>query len=186
MSSPTGGRTPRGSQRFVLDRLQIVGEGHLLPGQTFDRKQLDDLVLMPNGKLAALGYHLEQDRTSGQLRPDVVGRQIELDTPITSHMAQIHLPIQESQPGIRVHPRMARAGKGGNVGKATRGGTLPQVRRLSGTFFVVVLEKRLCDLAYPPLACWVDEAVSTPVRRFYGTAQRKHSCRGDAADRQQG
>jgi hypothetical protein len=88
------GRTPRGSQCFSLDRLQIVGEGHLLPDQTFDRKQLDDLVLMPNGKLAALCYHLEQDRTSGQLRTDVVGCQIELDTPITSNMAQIHLPIQ--------------------------------------------------------------------------------------------
>jgi hypothetical protein len=101
---PTGRRPPRGSQRFLLDILQIVGEGHLLPDQTFERKQLDDLVLMPNGKLAALGSHFEQDRMSGQLRTDVVGCQIELDTPIATHMAQIHLPIQWSQPGIRVHP----------------------------------------------------------------------------------
>src|SRR5258708_4022325 len=79
---------------------------------------------MPNGKLAALGQHLEQDCTSGHLRTDVVGRQIEIDTPIATHMAQIQLPIQWSQPSIRVHPQMPRAGKGGNVGKATRGGTL--------------------------------------------------------------
>jgi hypothetical protein len=43
----------------LLDRLQRVGEGHLLPDQTFERKPLDDLVLMPHGTVAALGYHLE-------------------------------------------------------------------------------------------------------------------------------
>lgn len=68
MSSPTCRRTPRGSQRFLLDMLQIVGEGHILSDQTFDSKQLDDLGLMPNGKLAALGYHLEQDRTFGEMQ----------------------------------------------------------------------------------------------------------------------
>jgi hypothetical protein len=43
----------------LLDRLQRVGEGHLLPDQTFERKPLDDLVLMPHGTVAALGYRLE-------------------------------------------------------------------------------------------------------------------------------
>jgi hypothetical protein len=101
---PAGRRTPWGSQCFLLDRLQIVREGHLLPDQTFDRKQLDDLVLMPNGKLVVLGYHLSQDRTSGHLRTNVGGGQIDIDTAIATHMAQIHLPIQWSQPGIRVNP----------------------------------------------------------------------------------
>jgi hypothetical protein len=89
-----GRRTSRGSQRFLLDILEIVGQDHLLPDQTFDRKPLDDLVLMPDGQLAVLGKHLQQNRPSSQLWADVVGRQIEIDTAIATHMAQIHLPIE--------------------------------------------------------------------------------------------
>jgi len=43
-----------------------------------------------------------------------------------------------------------------------------------GTFFVVVLEKRLCHLAYPLLACSADGLVSTPVRRCGETSPRRH------------
>ena len=51
----------RGRQRLLLDVLQIVVQSHLLADQTFDRKQLDDLILGPNGKLVLLCPHLQQD-----------------------------------------------------------------------------------------------------------------------------
>jgi hypothetical protein len=78
---------------------------------------------------------------------------------------------------------MPRAGSVGKVGNATRGGTFPQERRLLGTFFVVVLEKRLCHLAYPLLACSADGLVSTPVRRCGDTSPRMDFYRVDAAGR---
>jgi len=59
---------------------------------------------MPNGQLAVLGEHLEQDRASSQLRAELIGRQIEIGTPIATHRAQIHLPIQSSQPAIGINP----------------------------------------------------------------------------------
>ena len=60
-------RTSRCSQRLLLDVLDIVIQDHLLPDQACDGKQLDDLVLMPHGTLAALGSHLEEDSLSGHL-----------------------------------------------------------------------------------------------------------------------
>jgi hypothetical protein len=75
-----------------------------LSDQTFDRKQLDKLVLFPHGKLAALRYHLQQDSTPSHLRADVVGGQIDIDAAISAYMAQIHLLLQAGQPGIRVNP----------------------------------------------------------------------------------
>jgi len=47
--------------------------------------------------------HLEEDCTSGQLRTEVVGGQIDIDPRISTHMTQIHLLIQRDQPGIRVN-----------------------------------------------------------------------------------
>jgi hypothetical protein len=99
-----GRRTSRSSQRLLQDVLQIVGQGHLLADQTFDRKQLDDLILVPNGKLATVRLHLEEDAPSGHLRTEGVGGQIEIDAAIPTHMTQIHLLIQRAQPGIRVNP----------------------------------------------------------------------------------
>ena len=112
----------------MQDVLQIVVQGHLLADQAFDGKQLDNLVLVPNGKLATLRFHLQEDTPSGHLRTEVVGGQIEIDAAIPTHMTQIHLLIQRDQPGIQVNPRMARAGKVGKIGNATRGGTFPQER----------------------------------------------------------
>jgi hypothetical protein len=41
--------------------------------------------------------------------------------------------------------RSGTGGRSGKVGKAVRGGRLPQLRRLQGTLFVVVLDKLLGD-----------------------------------------
>jgi len=112
----------------LQDVLQIVVQGHLLADQAFDGKQLDHLVLVPNGKLATLRFHLEEDAPSGHLRTEVVGGQIDIDAAIPTHMTQIHLLIQRDQPSVRVNPQMPRAGKVGKVGNATRGGTFPQER----------------------------------------------------------
>jgi hypothetical protein len=56
----------RGGPRLLLDGLQRVVQGHLLANQAFDGKQFDDLVLLPNGKLAMRRPHLQQDRTPSQ------------------------------------------------------------------------------------------------------------------------
>jgi hypothetical protein len=45
----------------LLDGLQIVVQSHLLADQTFDREQLDELILFPHGKLVLLCPHLQQD-----------------------------------------------------------------------------------------------------------------------------
>jgi hypothetical protein len=145
------------------------------PTKPGNGKQLDHLVLVPNGKLVTLRFHLEEDARSSHLRTEVVGGQIDIDAAIPTHMTQLHLLIQRDQPGIRVNPQMPRAGSGGKVGNATRGGTFPQERRLLGTFVVVVLEKRLGHLAYPLLACSADGLVSTPVRRCGDTVRHRHS-----------
>src|SRR6266481_2617918 len=68
---PTGRSTSRSSQRLLQDVLQIVVQGHLLADQAFDGKQLDHLVLVPNGKLATLRFHLEEDAPSSHLRTEV-------------------------------------------------------------------------------------------------------------------
>src|SRR6266446_9871985 len=101
---PTSRRTSRSSQRLLQDVLQIVVQGHLLADQAFDGKQLDNLVLVPNGKLATLRFHLEEDAPSSHVRTEVVGGQIDIDAAIPTHMTQIHLLIQRDQPGIRVNP----------------------------------------------------------------------------------
>ena len=67
-------------------------------------KPFDDLVLMPNGKLAALRYHLQQNRTPGHLGTDRIRRKVDIDPRISTHMAEVHLLIQGRQPGIRVNP----------------------------------------------------------------------------------
>src|SRR5260221_6570336 len=71
LSSPTGRRTSRSSQRLLQDVLQRVFQGHLLADQAFDGKQLDHLVLVPSGKLATLRFHLEEDAPSSHLRTEV-------------------------------------------------------------------------------------------------------------------
>jgi hypothetical protein len=43
-----------GSQRLLQDVLQIVVQKHVLTNQTFDGKQLNDLVLGPDSKLVML------------------------------------------------------------------------------------------------------------------------------------
>ena len=58
LSSPTGRRTSRSSQRLLQDVLQIVVQGHLLAEQAFAGEQLDDLILVPNSKLTALRLYL--------------------------------------------------------------------------------------------------------------------------------
>jgi hypothetical protein len=128
LSSPTGRSTSRSSQRLLQDGLQIVVQDHLLADQAFDGKQLDHLVLVPNGKLATVRLHLEEDAPSGHLRTEGVGGQIDIDAAIATHMTQIYLLIQCCKPGVWVNPRMASAGTVGKTGKATRGGTLPQAR----------------------------------------------------------
>ena len=104
MSSPTGRRTSRSSQRLLQDVRQIVGQGHFLSDQAFDGKQLDNLILMPNGSLATLRFHLEENAPSGHLGTEGVGGQIDIDAAIPTHMTQIHLLIQRDQPGMRVNP----------------------------------------------------------------------------------
>jgi hypothetical protein len=84
--------------------LQRVGQGHLLADQAFDRKQLDKLVLVPDGTLATLRFHLEEDAPSGHLGTEVGGGQIDIDAAIPTHMPQRQLLIQRDQPGMRVHP----------------------------------------------------------------------------------
>jgi len=78
----------------LLDVLQIVGQDHLLADQAFDGKQLDDLVLVPNGKLAALRFHLEEDGPSGHVRTKVVGGQINIGAAISPDLTQVHLLIE--------------------------------------------------------------------------------------------
>src|SRR6266446_104671 len=104
LPGPTGRSTSLSSQRLLQDVLQIVVQGHLLADQAFDGKQLDHLILVPHGKLAALRFHLEEDAASGHLRTKVVGGQIDIDAAIPTHMTQIHLLIQRGQPGIRINP----------------------------------------------------------------------------------
>src|SRR5260221_8364584 len=82
LSSPTGRRTSRSSQRLLQDVLQIVVQGHLLADQAFDGKQLDNLVLVPHGKLATVRLHLEEDAPSSHLRTEGVGGQIDIDAAI--------------------------------------------------------------------------------------------------------
>jgi len=78
----------------VLDGLQRVCQDHLLADPAFDGKQLDDVVLVPNGKLAALRFHLEEDGPSGHGRTKVVGGQINIGAAISPDMTQVHLLIE--------------------------------------------------------------------------------------------
>lgn len=89
----------------MLDELQILLQGHLLASQAFDGQPLNDLILVPHGKLAVLRFHLQKDGTSGQRRTQVIGGQIDIDTAIPPHMLHIHLLIQRGERGIRVNPR---------------------------------------------------------------------------------
>ena len=52
------------------------------------------MVLVPNGKLAALRFHLEEDGPSGHVRTKVVGGQINIDAAISPDMTQVHLLIE--------------------------------------------------------------------------------------------
>jgi len=94
LSSPTSRRTSRSSQRLLQDVLQIAVQGHLLAEQAFAGKQLDDLILVPHGKLATVRLHLQEDAPSGHLRTEVVGGQIDIDAASATHMTQRHLLIQ--------------------------------------------------------------------------------------------
>jgi len=86
----------------LLHVQQILVQGHLLPDQALDGQPLDDLILIPHSKLAGVGFHLHQHGPSGHLRTDVRGDQIDIDTAIVTHMTQIPLLIQTSQPGMWV------------------------------------------------------------------------------------
>jgi hypothetical protein len=85
----------------LLDVLEIVVQSHLLADRAFDGKQLDELILLPHGKLAMLCPHWQQDRPPGQLRTDIIRCQV--NAAISAHMTQIHLLIQAGQPGIGVN-----------------------------------------------------------------------------------
>jgi len=54
LSSPADRRTSWGCQCLLLDVLQIIVQKHVLTNQTFDGKQLNDLVLGPDSKLVML------------------------------------------------------------------------------------------------------------------------------------
>jgi hypothetical protein len=128
LSSPTGRSTSRSSQRLLQEVLQIVVPGHLLADQAFDGKQLDHLVLVPNGKLATLRFHLQEDAASGQ-SPDRGRRWPDRHRRTHPDPHDADTPSDPAGPARHLgQPAPSRAGKVGKVGNATRGGTFPQER----------------------------------------------------------
>lgn len=118
-----------------------------MPDQPFDGKPLDDLILVPDGKLAALRHDLQQDSAFSQLRADIVGLQIDIHTAIPSYMTQIHLLIQCRQPRVRVNPPW----KSGQGRQGWKGHTRRDVATgppLMRSLVVVVGEKCLCHFTH--------------------------------------
>jgi hypothetical protein len=129
----------------VLDVGQVVLQCQLLASQAFDGQPLDDLILVPHGKLAVLRFHLQEHGTSSQRRTQVIGGQIDIDAAIPPHMPQIHLLIERGERGMRVNPR-GQGGSDGQGGKRDRRRAIATGASLLGTFVVGVLEKRLRHL----------------------------------------